>query len=83
MLEERPSNQPTAPPTMTPLIAKISTSFVPSNVVSAPMRKLLRPRGPINRQFSIAQTTGAVAMIRLLQQPRGSFRACACPIAAA
>jgi hypothetical protein len=69
MLEERPSNQPTAPPTMTPLIAKISTSFVPSNVVSAPMRKLLRPRGPINRQFSIAQTTGAVAMIGFFNNP--------------
>ena len=63
VLEERPPNQPTAAPVMTPLIAKIGTSVVPSNVVSAPMRKLLRPRGAVNRQFAQAQTPGAVAMI--------------------
>jgi len=69
ILEERPAGQPAAAPTMTPLIARIGTSVVPSNVVSAPMRKLLRPRGAINRQFAQAQTTGAVAMIGFFNNP--------------
>ena len=69
ILEVRPDGQPTAPATLTPLIAKMASSFVPANVVSAPMRKLLRPRGAVNRQFTMAQTTGAVAMIALFNPP--------------
>jgi hypothetical protein len=69
LLEERPPNQPAAPPVITPLIGKIGTSVVPSSVVSAPMRKLLRPRGAINRQFAQAQATGAVAMIAFFNTP--------------
>src|SRR5215208_1419897 len=67
VLEERPAGQPAA--TMTPLVAKFATSFVPSNVVSAPMRKLLRPRGAINRQYAQAQTPGAVAMVGFFNTP--------------
>jgi hypothetical protein len=63
MLEERPPNQPTAPPAITALSAKLSMSFVPTNVVSAPMRKLLRPRGAINKQFTVAQSVAATRMI--------------------
>jgi hypothetical protein len=69
ILEERPLNQPTAPPTKTPLIAKMAGSFMPSNVVSAPLRQLLRPRGAINRVFTMAAATPATAMVAFFNKP--------------
>jgi hypothetical protein len=44
------------------LAKKIADSYVPSNLISAPIRRISRPRGPINRQFLRAGTTGVGVM---------------------
>src|SRR5262245_13168174 len=64
ILEEGPPTQPTK----TPLIAKMAGTFVPSNAISAPLRQLLRPRGAINRVFTMAQAAPATAMIGFFNQ---------------
>jgi hypothetical protein len=69
VLEERPPNDPNAPPTLTRLIVKIESSPVPSSVVSAPLRRMLRPRGAINRPYRQAQTLGSTEFLPIFNVP--------------
>jgi hypothetical protein len=68
LLEER-APDPNTPPTLTRLIAKISASTVPSTVVSTPLRRLLRPRGAINRPYRRTQTPGSTALLPIFNVP--------------
>ncbi|MGZ8159470.1 MAG: hypothetical protein ACXWT4_11735 [Methylobacter sp.] len=56
---------PAATPIKTLLVQKIAGSSIPSNVVSAPIRRILRPRGPINRQYLRAGATGVGDMFKV------------------
>jgi len=63
MVTERPSDQPAStPPVKRLLVQSLTSSFVPKTATSAPLRKLTRPRGAINRQYSKAGATGAQTM---------------------
>lgn len=44
----------------------IESSFLPETAISTPLRKLSRPRGAINRQYTQANLTGIVATIGVL-----------------
>lgn len=46
------------------LVQRLAGSPVPATAVSAPLRKIARPRGKINRQYSQAGVAGAQAMFR-------------------
>lgn len=64
VLSERPANlPPTAPPVKTLLTQKIAATFMPSSAVSAPLRRLARPRGVINQPYA---RTGAVGIGSLI-----------------
>lgn len=47
------------------LALKLARSAVPVGAVSAPLRRISRPRGPINRQFSRAGVAGVQGMLKL------------------
>jgi hypothetical protein len=52
----------------TRLSQKIAASVVPPNTVSAPLRRLTRPRGAINRKFARAGKPGVGAMFMLFNR---------------
>jgi hypothetical protein len=69
VLEESPTGQPSAAPPVKMLLAqRLAASVVPSNTVSASLRRITRPRGAINRQYAQAGVQGARAMIRQFNQ---------------
>ena len=61
-VEEHPPNQL---PRKMLLAQKLAGSFVPLSAISAPLRKMTRPRGAMNRQYSKAGVTGIAAMFRI------------------
>lgn len=66
VLEVQPPNQATVrPPVRTLLVRKIADSTVPSNVVSAPIRRISRLRGNINRQYLRTGAKGVGAIFKL------------------
>src|SRR5262249_14965915 len=69
LAEHPPDRPPATPPVKTLLVQKIADSPVPSSVVSAPLRRISRPRGPINRRYLRVRSTGAGSMFKLFNVP--------------
>jgi hypothetical protein len=65
--EHAPDQPPGTPPVKTLLIQKLARSLVPLTAVSAPLRKVARPRGAINRQYAQAGTAGIQKVIAFFQ----------------
>src|SRR5215468_3924519 len=64
VLSERPANlPPTASPVKTLLTQKIAATYVPSNAVSAPLRRMARPRGAINQPYARSGAAGVGSLI--------------------
>jgi hypothetical protein len=64
VLEERVAGLPTNAPSAKMLLAqKIAGSPVPVNTVSAPLRRITRPRGAINRQYARAGAEGVGSLV--------------------
>jgi hypothetical protein len=61
-VEDHPQNQP---PRKMLLAQKLAGSSVPLSAVSAPLRKITRPRGAMNRQYSKAGVAGIAAMFSI------------------
>lgn len=60
VIEAPPAGQGiTATPVRSLLAERLESSVVPSNAVSAALRKIARPRGPINREYAQANAEGA------------------------
>jgi hypothetical protein len=68
-LEVRPAGQPAnAPPVKMLLGQQLAESVVPANAFSAPVRRLTRARGAINRQFTQFGATGIQALVTQFNQ---------------
>lgn len=64
VLEERAAGLPPNAPSSKMLLGqRIAASSVPANAVSAPLRRITRPRGAINRQYARAGETGVGSLV--------------------
>src|SRR5262249_30178543 len=64
VLSGRPPNRPPpAPPVKTLLTQKLAATYVPSNAVSAPLRRMARPRGAINQPYARSGAAGVGSLI--------------------
>lgn len=71
-IEERePGTPPTAPPTQMLIAERLGRSFVPATAVSASMRKIVRPRGTINREYAQANAPGVNRIFTLFNANPG------------
>ncbi len=74
VVEPQP-NQPTAPAQRTMLVRSIAGSSVPASVVSAPIRRLSSPRGPISRRSLQSGGAGMGGVLDLFNRGSGPSQA--------
>jgi hypothetical protein len=64
-----PGRPESEPPMRSLLAERLGGSFVPAAAVSAPLRKIARPRGTINREYIQAESPGVEAIFTTFNAP--------------